>query len=80
MLAASDFGNGISRIVEFGAFLFINADLTVHLHREPVGEWVLIDARTRLEGETGAGLASSVLSDERGPIGLAAQSLFVAAR
>ena len=80
VLAASDFGNGISRIVEFGAFLFINADLTVHLHREPVGEWVLIDARTRLEGETGAGLASSVLSDERGPIGLAAQSLFVAAR
>ena len=46
----------------------------------PVGEWVLLDARTRLEGETGAGLASSVLSDERGPIGLAAQSLFVAAR
>lgn len=80
VLAAADFGNGVSRIVEFDRFLFINADLTVHLHREPVGEWVLLDARTRLEGETGAGLASSVLSDERGPIGLAAQSLFVAAR
>ncbi len=80
VLAASDFGNGISRIVDFDRFLFINADLTVHLHREPAGEWVLLDARTRLEGETGAGLASSVLSDERGPIGLAAQSLFVAAR
>ena len=80
VLAASDFGNGVSRIVDFDRFLFINADLTVHLHREPAGEWVLLDARTRLEGETGAGLASSVLSDERGPIGLAAQSLFVAAR
>jgi hypothetical protein len=80
VLAAADFGNGISRIVDFDRFLFINADLTVHVHRAPAGEWVLLDARTRLEGETGAGLASSALFDERGPIGLAAQSLFVAAR
>ncbi|MEP6954763.1 MAG: thioesterase family protein [Solirubrobacteraceae bacterium] len=80
VLAAADFGNGVSRIVDFDRFLFVNADLTVHVHREPAGEWVLLDARTRLEGETGAGLASSVLSDERGPLGLAAQSLFVAAR
>jgi hypothetical protein len=80
LLAAADFGNGVSRIVDFDRFLFVNADLTVHVHREPAGEWVLLDARTRLEGETGTGLASSVLSDERGPLGLAAQSLFVAAR
>jgi hypothetical protein len=78
-LVAADFGNGVSRVLDFESHLFVNTDLTVHLHREPVGEWVLLDARTRVE-DTGAGLAWSVLSDERGPIGIAAQSLFVAAR
>jgi Acyl-CoA thioesterase C-terminal domain/Acyl-CoA thioesterase N-terminal domain len=78
-LVAADFGNGVSRVLDFESHLFVNTDLTVHLHREPIGEWVLLDARTRVE-ETGAGLAWSKLSDERGPIGIAAQSLFVAAR
>jgi acyl-Coa thioesterase superfamily protein len=78
-VAAADFGNGVSRIVDFDRYLFVNTDLTVHLHREPAGEWVMLDARTRLESH-GAGLAHSTLSDEHGPIGLAAQSLFVAER
>jgi Acyl-CoA thioesterase C-terminal domain/Acyl-CoA thioesterase N-terminal domain len=78
-IAAADFGNGISRVVDFTDYLFVNTDLTVHLHREPATEWVLVDARTRLEPH-GAGLAHSILSDERGQLGLAAQSLFVASR
>jgi Acyl-CoA thioesterase C-terminal domain/Acyl-CoA thioesterase N-terminal domain len=78
-VAAADFGNGVSRIVDFDRYLFVNNDLTVHLHREPEGEWVLLDARTLLESH-GAGLARSILSDERGQLGLAAQSLFVASR
>jgi len=78
-VAAADFGNGVSRIVDFDSHVFVNTDLTVHLHREPAGEWVLLDARTRLEPH-GAGLAHSILSDERGQLGLAAQSLFVASR
>jgi acyl-Coa thioesterase superfamily protein/acyl-CoA thioesterase superfamily protein len=78
-VAAADFGNGVSRVLDFDRYLFVNTDLTVHLHREPVGEWVLLDARTRLEAH-GAGLAQSILSDERGQLGLAAQSLFVASR
>ena len=78
-VAAADFGNGISRIVDFDRYLFVNTDLTVHLHREPAGEWVMLDARTRLESH-GAGLAHSILRDEQGPLGLAAQSLFVAER
>jgi hypothetical protein len=78
-IAAADFGNGISRVVDFENYLFVNTDLTVHLHREPAAEWVLVDASTRLE-QHGAGLAHSILSDERGQLGLAAQSLFVASR
>lgn len=80
VLAAADFGNGISRVVDFDAFLFVNADLTVHLHREPAGEWVAIDATTVLEADAGIGVAHSTLHDERGPLGVAAQSLFVEAR
>ena len=79
MAAAADFGNGVSRILDFQRHLFVNTDLSIHLSREPTGEWVLLDARTRIEPD-GAGLAASTLYDERGPIGLSAQSLFVAER
>jgi hypothetical protein len=75
VLAAADFGSGISAV--FGAAStvgLINADLVVALHREPVGEWVRIDAETRL-GPEGIGLCTTTLSDQRGLIGTATQSL-----
>lgn len=75
-VAFSDFGNGLSRVLDFRTHLFVNTDLTVHLHREPAGEWIALDARTDLD-RTGAGQATSVLRDARGRIGVAAQSLFV---
>ena len=77
--AAADFGNGVSRILDFDRHLFVNTDLTIHLRREPAGEWVMLDARTRVEPH-GVGLAVSTLYDERGAIGLSAQSLYVAER
>ena len=76
---AADFGNGVSRIVDFEQLLFINPDLTIHLHRLPEGEWVCLDARTRIE-PNGVGVAVSDLYDERGPIGHALQSLVVDVR
>jgi hypothetical protein len=75
-MAAADFGNGISRVLDWDEWLFVNTDLTVHLQRDPVGEWVALDARTALEPD-GSGLAVSDLHDERGPVGVAVQSLFV---
>ena len=51
----------------------------MHLHREPVGEWVAVDARTDLD-RAGVGQATSVLRDAQGRIGVAAQSLYVDAR
>jgi hypothetical protein len=75
-IAAADFGNGISRVVDWDEWLFVNTDLTVHLQRDPVGEWVALDSRTVLEPD-GSGLAVSDLHDERGPVGVALQSLFV---
>jgi acyl-Coa thioesterase superfamily protein/acyl-CoA thioesterase superfamily protein len=77
--AAADFGNGVSRILDFERHLFVNTDLTIHLRREPEGEWVMLDARTRVEPH-GVGLAVSTIYDERGAIALSAQSLYVAER
>jgi hypothetical protein len=74
--AAADFGNGISRVSDFETLLFINPDLTIHLHRAPVGEWVCLDAVTWME-DRGLALAESRLYDQHGPIGRALQSLLI---
>jgi hypothetical protein len=79
LAAAADFGNGIGAELAFATHVFVNTDLTIHLSREPVGEWFAVQARTE-HGAEGTALAWSRLHDERGPVGLAAQSLYVAAR
>ena len=78
-MAAADFGNGVSAVLDWNEFAFINPDLTVYLERDPVGDWVGLDARTRV-GPDGTALAESVLYDERGRIGRALQGLLVLPR
>lgn len=79
VLVAADVGNGISAVFDWRQYLFINVDLTVHLERLPEGEWVCVDAVT-LPQPSGIGTAESVLSDQRGRIGRAAQTLLIARR
>jgi hypothetical protein len=79
VLAAADSGNGVSASLDWNRFLFINVDLTVHLHRMPEGEWVCLDAVT-LPEPNGVGMADTRLLDERGPIGRATQTLLIAER
>jgi hypothetical protein len=79
VLVIADSGNGISSELDPRDWWFINPELSVHLHREPVGEWVCLDAQTHVS-DGGVGLATSVLSDVDGPIGVGAQSLLVAPR
>jgi hypothetical protein len=78
-LVAADVGNGISAVLDWRRFVFINVDLSVHLERMPRGEWVCVDAQT-LPRESGTGTAESVLHDEAGRIGRAAQALLIAER
>jgi len=78
-LVAADVGNGISAVLDYHSYVFINVDLTVHFERMPEGEWVCVDAVTRPQ-PTGIGTAESVLSDQRGRIGRAAQSLLIEQR
>jgi hypothetical protein len=79
LAAASDFGNGVAAELRFDRFLFINADLTVHLWREPRSTWIGLDARTLLEAG-GTGVAVNTLHDLEGPIGSAYQTLVVQGR
>jgi Thioesterase-like superfamily len=79
VMVAADTGNGVSAALDWSRFLFINIDLTVHLHRLPDGEWVCLDAVTRPE-PSGIGMADAQLYDEGGPLGRAVQTLLVAER
>ncbi|MGD9736529.1 MAG: thioesterase family protein [Solirubrobacterales bacterium] len=78
-LIAADIGNGISSALPFERWVFINVDLTVQLERLPVGEWINVDAVTRPH-RNGIGSSDSVLSDERGRIGRALQTLIFSER
>ena len=79
VLTAADSGNGVSATLDLARYIFINVDLSVHLHRLPAGEWVCLDAITVPE-PNGVGLADTALHDERGPIGRALQTLLVRER
>jgi hypothetical protein len=76
-LVVADAGNGVSAAVDFPRYTFVNSDLTVHLHRDPVGEWIGMDAHTTVQ-PTGAGLATTILHDRAGPVGIGNQTLLVA--
>ncbi len=76
---AADSGNGISAVLDYRRYGFVNSDLTINLLRRPVGEWICLDARTAL-GDAGGGLAESALYDAHGLIGRATQSLAVRLR
>ena len=77
VLIAADSGNGVSAALDWRRYLFINTDLSVHLLREPEGDWVCLDAVTHADG---LGLSDTALYDERGRIGRAAQTLLVRRR
>jgi hypothetical protein len=74
-----DFCNGISTVLDFRAWTFINGDLTISLARLPVGDWILLDAQSWL-GDHGAGIAFAKLGDSRGYFGRAVQSLVIEPR
>lgn len=77
--AAADFGNGVSRVLDFDTHMFINPDLTVALARVPEGEWICFDVVSRLSRE-GFGQAESQIFDRSGPVGRAVQCLLVSLR
>jgi hypothetical protein len=74
--AAADFGSGVGNPVRTTAANAINPELTVHVHRHPVGEWVCLESGAWAQPD-GIGMAETRLYDERGVIGRGVQSLIV---
>jgi acyl-coenzyme A thioesterase PaaI-like protein len=79
LAAAADFPNGIATELSWDQWLFINPDLSIHIEREPVGEWICLDARMRVP-DGGVGQSEAVLYDRSGRVGRSLQSLFIAPR
>jgi len=79
LVAVSDSASGVSGLLPFDHWLFINIDLTLHLHRLPEGEWIYMSARSTLDPD-GVGLAESELFDLHGHVGRGAQALLVGPR
>lgn len=77
-VVAADFCNTTTPL-DFREWLFLNADLSVNLAREPIGEWILLNAETWI-GPGGAGIAAGRLADRHGYFGRAVQSLVVERR
>jgi acyl-coenzyme A thioesterase PaaI-like protein len=79
LMACVDSASGVSAALDPAAWGFLNTELTVHVLRPPVGDWVCLDAETTLAGGN-VGLAGSSVYDERGLVARSAQALLVARR
>ena len=73
LLTVADSASGVAVVLEPAHHTFVNADLTVSVHRLPEGEWVCLDAATVAEAH-GVGLTRARLWDERGAIGVSLQT------
>jgi len=79
VMIAADSGNGVAVPADPRRYTFINADLTVALHRPMEGEWVCLDAVSAHE-PSGVGLTETRLWDRRGVIGRGLQVLVLERR
>lgn len=79
LMTCVDSASGVSAALDPASWDFLNTELTVHVLRPPVGEWVCLDAVTTL-GPGSVGLATSDVYDERGLVARSAQALLIAKR
>lgn len=79
LLACVDSASGVSAVLDVREWAFLNTELTVHVLREPVGEWICLDATTTL-GPGSVGIAAATAYDELGPVATSAQALLVQRR
>jgi len=79
LLACIDSASGVSAELDIAQWAFLNTELTVHVLRPPVGEWICLDARTTL-GTGSVAVATSSAYDAKGLVARSAQALLVARR
>ena len=73
----ADYGGGIGCATRPDEWSFANLDISLQFLRMPVGEWLLIDAETFMEGN-GHGSAFSTFADCEGVYARGVQTIFVA--
>ena len=74
----ADSASGISAELSWDDWSFANVDLDLHLFRTGTGDWLLVDAVTRLGA--GVALTRSRLADLAGDVGAGLQTLLVRPR
>ncbi len=79
LLCCVDSASGASAALDTDAWSFMNTELTVHLLRPAVGDWVCLDAVTTI-GTGSVGVAASEVYDEHGLVARSAQALLVTPR
>ncbi len=75
----ADCGNAFGRNADPSQVTFMNTDLTVVLHRDPIGDWLGTQSTGYWE-PNGIGLADAQLFDSQGAVGRAMQTLVLKAR
>lgn len=73
---ASDFGTGTSHPLRYEDWTFANLDISIHMTREPRGEWLLLDGFTETAGN-GVAMATTRMGDRDGMFATAHQTVFL---
>ncbi len=76
MCPLADCGNAFGRNADPQQVAFMNTDLTLLLHRPPMGEWLGTQSVGYWE-PNGIGMADALLFDEQGVVGRALQTLLL---
>ncbi len=77
LVAVLDFVNLIN--VDFGRadLSMINADVTGHILRPPISDWIAITGDTRFHAQSGRGVSTATLSDDDGIFAVASTSQLI---
>jgi hypothetical protein len=79
LVTTADSASGVAVVMDPTRATFVNGDLTIALHRTPVGEWTCLDAASTGEAH-GVGLARARLWDTTGLVGRSLQTLLLEPR
>lgn len=79
LMIAADSANGLAAPLDVREWLFVNTELTVHLHRDPAPGRTGVAAAT-VVGPSGVGTVSATLFDEDGHVGRISQALTIRRR
>ncbi|HZS34356.1 MAG TPA: thioesterase family protein [Methylomirabilota bacterium] len=79
LVVAADSASGVAVVLDPARATFVNGDLTIALHRPPIGDWTCLDAAVTGEPH-GVGLARARLWDTAGLVGRSLQMLLLEPR